>query len=284
MLEAARAFKTALEKIDSEVKLHHYKVRNYKPNVSFEFERGHYVVKTVQNGTELEECLKLRYDVFHREYRNKKRTIGVDVDKLDYTCDHLMIFDKDANKIIGTYRLNSSLFTDTFYSAAEFNIDQILALSGNKLELGRACINRDHRNGVIIALLWRGVAEYIQRTETKILFGCASVKTMEPLEIGLLTKYMSEEGLCDYEIQAPPTRKYKVKQLTRVLEYLETHPFEYDKDEVKQLIPALFNAYVKAGVKVAAEPAIDRDYNCIDFLTILRVDEMSSAFKGKYKI
>lgn len=284
MRETFGSVKMALEKIDSEVRLHHYKIRNFEPHVRFQFERGHYIVKTAENGAELEQCLKLRFEVFHREYKNKKRTIGVDIDRLDDICDHLVIFDKRSQRVVGTYRLNSSLFNDTFYSQSEFHMDELLKESGNKLELGRACIDRDHRNGVIIALLWRGIAEYIQRTETKILFGCGSIKTMEPLEIGLLTKYMESEGLMHLAANVEPTRKYKVKQLNRVLDYIERNPYEYDKDDVEKRIPALFYSYLKAGAKVCGEPALDRDFHCIDFLIYLKIDEMSPLMKGKYKV
>lgn len=276
--------KVALERIDSEVKLQAYKIRNFIPNVQFEFERSHYLVKTVSNGMELEQCLKLRYDVFHREYMNKTRTIGVDIDKLDTICDHLMIFDKRSNRVIGTYRLNCSKFTDTFYSTGEFNMERILAMPGTKLELGRACIDKEHRNGVIIALLWRGIAEYIQRTGTEILFGCGSVKTMDPLEVGLITKYLINEGHLTREFDVSPTKKFTMKQLGGVLEYIEANPYVYNKEEIAKKVPALVYSYFKAGAKLAGEPALDREFHCIDFLTVLKVSEMSAAFKGKYNL
>jgi putative hemolysin len=284
MLKKIRSVKTVIERIDSNWKLHQYKIREFQPRVCFSFDRGNFIVKTAENGAELEQCLKLRYEVFHREYRNKRRQIGIDIDGLDYICDHLVIIDKRVGKVIGTYRLNSSLFTDTYYAANEFNIDQVLALPGNKLELGRACIDREHRNGAVISLLWRGIAEYIQKTDTKVLFGCASVKTMEPMEIGLITKHLTEIGAMDFNISVTPTKKYKVRQLRRVMEYIEQNPFEYRKDEVDQLIPTLLKSYLRAGVKVCGEPAIDREFHCIDYLIVLKMDEMSALHKGKFKL
>lgn len=289
--------KTALEKIDSDLKLHHYKVRHFQPNISIKFERGHYIVKTAENGDELSRCLKLRYDVFHREYMNKTRTTGVDIDRLDEVCDHLMIIDRrqtetganpadtsSQGKVVGTYRLNSSRFTDTFYSAGEFHIDRLLGLPGYKLELGRACIDKAHRNGVIIALLWRGIADYITATQTKVLFGCGSIKTMDPLEIGLITHYMKTEGLLTEEWGVQPTKKFKMKPLSRMLEYIEANPYVYNRDQMAKRLPPLFGSYLKANAVVAGEPALDREFRCIDFLTVLKVDEMNPLFKGKYKL
>jgi len=284
VLKKINSMKTALEKLDSERKLHYYKVRNFTPNVSVHFERGHYVVKTAENGADLEQCLKLRFDVFHKEYMNKRRTYGVDIDKLDYQCDHLMIYDKRAGRTIGTYRLNSSRFTDTFYSAGEFDLGKILDLPGNKLELGRACIDRDYRTGVVIALLWRGIAEYIQRTDTKILFGCGSIKVMEPMEIGLITKHLTDAGHLTYEFGVSPTKKYKVKQLAQALEYIDSNRYEYIPSEVSAMIPPLFMSYIRMGAKLCGEPAIDREFHCIDFLTMVKMDEMNPAIREKYKV
>jgi len=276
--------KSALEKIDSEMKLHHYKIRNFESKINFEFSRGSYLIKTVTNGDELEECLKLRFEVFHREYMNKKRNHGVDIDRLDESCDHLMIYDQKLKQTIGTYRLNSSLFGDTFYSAGEFNLGKILELPGNKLELGRACIHRDYRTGVVIALLWRGIAEYIQRTETKVLFGCSSVKTMEPLQIGLITKYLGDIGALGQEYEVTPTKKFRVKQLERVLEYIDTHPHEYSPAAVKEQLPALFQSYLRMNARICGEPALDREFHCIDFLTVIKMNELNSAHKEKYRV
>ena len=35
------------------------------------FEKGSFIIKTIENRFELKEVLKLRYQVFHKEYRKK---------------------------------------------------------------------------------------------------------------------------------------------------------------------------------------------------------------------
>lgn len=284
VLKKLGTVKTALEKIDSEVKLHHYRIREFQPKITFQFERGDYIVKTAESGAELEECLRLRFNVFHKEFRKNRRTFGIDVDGLDLECDHLLIFNKRVGRIIGTYRLNSTLFNNAFYSAGEFELAQLLELEGNKLELGRACIDREHRTGVVIALLWRGIATYIQRTNTRVLFGCGSVKTMEPLEIGLLTKHFIDQGLLTFEYGTVPTKKYKVKGLQRILDYIELNPYEYNKEAVEKMVPPLLQSYLRMGAKLCGEPAIDREFYCIDFLVCLKLDELHPLHKDKYKV
>lgn len=274
--------KEAFQEMDAQLKLHRYKIRLFEPKVKISVEKGHFTVKTVETAEELEEVLKLRFEVFNREYMNTSRAVGVDVDKLDFICDHLVIRDNRAGRIVGTYRLNSSTFSDQFYSSAEFHFDKIKNMDGNILELGRAAIDKEYRTGVVIALLWRGISAYMLQTKTDILLGCASVKTMVPLEIGLITYHLERKGILKYNLDVEPTRKYKVKTLPKVLDYIEKNAFEYDEDTVEAMIPALFSSYIKMGFKAYGEPAIDRDFHCIDYLIMIRLDELEGPYKRRY--
>ena len=274
--------KEAFETIDAQVKLHRFKINRFQPKVRISLEKGHFTVKTVETGEELAEVLKLRFEVFNREYMQTRRSIGVDVDKLDFICDHLVIRDNRAGRIVGTYRLNSSAFSDKFYSSGEFHFDKIKKMDGNILELGRAAIDLDYRTGVVIALLWRGISAYMLETKTDILLGCASVKTTEPLQIGLVTYHLEKKGILKYNLDVEPTRKYKVKKLKKVLSYIETNAFEYDETEVEKQIPALFSSYIKMGFKAYGEPALDQDFHCIDYLIMIHLDELEGPYKRRY--
>ncbi|MES2857289.1 MAG: hypothetical protein V4692_15575, partial [Bdellovibrionota bacterium] len=107
---------------------------------------------------------------------------------------------------------------------------------------------------------------------------------MEPLEIARVTKYLTDKGVLVNDYGVSPTKKFKVKTLSRALEYLEVNPFQYDASEVEPMIPALFNSYINAGAVICGEPAIDREFRCIDFLTVMKVDDMNASFKGKFKV
>ncbi|MCM2282311.1 MAG: GNAT family N-acetyltransferase [Bdellovibrionaceae bacterium] len=279
-----RSVKVALEKLNAQIKIHHHKIKKYEPRVRFEFERGHFRVKTAVSGAELETCLRLRFDVFHKEFMNKKRTVGVDIDKLDFICDHLVIIDTRENRTIGTYRLNCSKFNDTFYSANEFQMERLLAMPGNKLEMGRACIDKEYRTGAVMALLWRGIVEYAQVTESKYLFGCGSIKTTDKFESALIYKWLRDHGHMNEEFDIVPTKKFRISGFQECLAYIEASPGRFNDEAVRELIPTLIHSYLKAGSKLCGEPALDLEFSCIDFLTLLKVEEMSALFQRKFKI
>lgn len=284
ILKTFNNVKSALERVDVEIKLQQYNVREFRPNIEFSFERGRFLVKTAQNGEDLTQCLKLRYNVFHKEYMHKRRSIGIDVDHLDFHCDHLMIVDQQSQTVIGTYRLNSSHFAKSFYSENEFQMDNIIKLGGPSLELGRACIDRSQRTGVVIALLWRGISEYIRKTQTKVIFGCSSIKTIDPMEIALITRYLILNGYLTYEFAVNARRKYKANQLPKMLTYLDSSPEILSKIDVEAMIPPLFKSYLKMGAKLCGEPALDREFFCIDFLTLIQTENISSNVKGKFDV
>jgi putative hemolysin len=85
------------------------------------------------------------------------------MDEFDLRCDHLIIQDAASREVIGTYRVNASTYSRNFYSNKEFHLDNFLRSPGCKLELGRACIHKDYRNGRVLSLLWKGIVMYSER-------------------------------------------------------------------------------------------------------------------------
>ena len=69
---------------------------------------GHFVVKLAEHYSELEDTLKLRFEVFNRELNeglSESYVTGLDRDIYDSYCDHLIVVDTRCNRVVGTYRL-----------------------------------------------------------------------------------------------------------------------------------------------------------------------------------
>jgi putative hemolysin len=260
------------------------KIHKFKPKVEISTEVGPFTIKTVTTVEELKEALILRFDVFHKEMIGKKVSVGIDVDEYDFDCDHLIIKEKRTNKIVGTYRLRCSLFTKNFYSAQEFVMNNILQQPGIKLELGRACIHKDYRRGAVISLLWRGIADYLAATDSQFLFGCATVKTDDPRDAALLTRYFEEKGRTSSQFHARPTLPYLMPMFTYFKNELRAPLTPEQVAQAEELLPALCRAYLKIGAFVGGEPAWDREFQCIDFLTILQRDDLNKTLWKRYKL
>jgi putative hemolysin len=259
-----------------------FRLRSFRPHVRVNVEIRNFIVKTAQSAKELEKILRLRYQVFYTEYADRRRLFWIDLDEYDLICDHLMIIDKKSGACIGTYRLNCSVFNDHFYSQTEFDMDPIMALEGIKLELGRACVHKDFRKGIILALLWRGMSEYMKETDTRYLFGCSSIKTIDPLEIAVLNAYLNGNYPASASCCVVPRPDHQIKELpvyTRLAEHLG---LEAITEHAERMIPALLSSYLKAGACVCGEPAIDRDFHCVDFFTLLDRALLTKSLDKRY--
>lgn len=232
-----------------------------------------FILKTAETQFELRQMLKLRHDIFYTEWQGKETEDHLDVDAMDNICDHLIIIDKVSSKVVGTYRVISSTFSNQFYSESEFHLEEFLRSPGNKLELGRACIHKDFRNGAIIHLLWKGISAYVKATNADYLFGCSSVLTTDPLLASKILAYMKKEGFHSEEFSISPTVKY----LSPISQE------DIDGSMVNE-VPALVQSYMKAGAKFYGTPALDRDFNCYDYFMVLKMEEMNPLFRRRLRI
>lgn len=256
------------------------RLKNFRAHIPIRIERKNHIIKTADSTEELHAALRLRHEVFLEELLHRRKRNGLDKDKFDRFCDHLLIIDKRDGRLIGTYRMQSSLYAKRFYSATEFRMKHIRKLPGNKLELGRACVHKDYRNGVTIALLWEGIKAYVEASESDYIFGCSSIKTMDKHEIREIYHYLHDKGHVVDHKRIRPRTKFKVPGLKRQIKknpgFKLSDQFNHD-----DLIPSLLNSYLKAGAKVCGHPALDKSFKCIDFLTLMSVEEMHDKLRKR---
>lgn len=251
-------------------------VRDYRRFVPLHFETDDYRITTAADGNELLKVLQLRHEVFVEEWQGRRTAHGLDVDDYDFVADHLMIFDKRIDEVVGTYRLISSHFTHQFYSSSEFHIDEFLRTPSVKLELGRACIHSNYRDGNSIDLLWKGLSRYIALTKTEFLFGCSSVKTESPALVSRLFRTLQDQGSWMDAYSIRPTFDY-------VLDGFNNSPSQpLSANEKRETIPPLLRSYLHAGAMVYGHPALDVDFACVDLLTILDWKNLNKRFRSRF--
>ncbi len=255
----------------------HKFLRGFQPKIRVQFDKGGFTVKTVENWAELNQVMRLRHEVFHEEFIGHKLPLGIDFDRYDPLGDHLVIVDKETGKIVGTYRLICSKFSNTFYSASEFSLDAFLQQPGIKLELSRACIHKDYRDGVVIALLWRGLVQYIQASQAAFLFGCASIRSMEVADVRTVYQYLGSKDFLSEEFGINPVGDYQLPG------WRNSVGVGQGAEAGKALIPPLLNSYLRAGAKVFGEPALDSAFKCVDLFTVLNMEKLTPLFERRYQ-
>ena len=240
-------------------------------NYTIKIETDRYLLKTANHYREIFQLLLLRY----RNFLSRSGTFmsfGIDLDEFDSTCDHLIVIDKVKKKICGTYRLRASTYTDVFYSENEFDLNDFLKIPGIKLELGRACIDKQCRDGAVINLLWKGIGLYAKKSQARFLFGCSSIKTLNKDIASSYYRYFKANNLIG--------AKYKIFPLPQYKENLDCSKELITNTKIE--LPPLLRIYLAGGAKIYGSPAFDYSFKCIDFLTILDLNQLNLSFKRRF--
>jgi putative hemolysin len=223
---------------------------------------------------EVREAQALRFRVFGAELgaRLAGGNQGLDADEFDSVCQHLLVREVQTGRVVGCSRLltdGNARKLGRFYSETEFAMEQVVALPGRLLEVGRTCIAPDYRQGSAIAVLWSGLAGFMQLHGFDYLFGCASI----PLGDGDLQAAATMNRIRRQAMAVPP-----VRVTPRV-------PLLYSgvPDQVLDApLPALLKAYIRLGARACGEPCRDPDFGVADVLMLLRVAELNPAYSRHF--
>ena len=239
-----------------------------------DIEAGSYALRFARTVADLDEILRLRFRVFNLELNeglDSAYATGRDEDQFDGLFHHLMIVHRPTAEVVGTYRMQTSAMAAGargFYSAGEFEFSGFPApLLDATVEIGRACVAREHRTGRVLHLLWRGLAEYLVWNRCHALFGCCSLTSQDPDLGARAYRHLQRLGCEHPSVRLPP------------LPGLECEPGDtfLDQPAAPVHIPALFQSYLTLGAKICGPPAIDRLFKTIDFLVLLDTRELDAA-------
>ncbi len=219
--------------------------------------------------SEIVEAQKLRYRVFAGEMgaRLSSRTPGVDRDIYDPFCEHLVVRDDDAGRIVGTYRIlspSAARRAGGYYSENEFDLTRLQHLRERMVEIGRSCIDVEYRSGAVIALLWSGLARYMQENGYDHLVGCASVSMGDGGHAAAsLYDRLRDQHLAPLEYRVFPRCPL---------------PLDALRTDLAAEPPPLIKGYLRAGAWICGEPAWDPDFNTADLPILLRMKQIDDRY------
>ncbi len=251
-------------------------------NVRFSIESNGFQVKIAETAEEIEGAQRLRFEVFNLEMNEGLESsweTGLDQDQYDSHADHLIAIDKSNNKIVGTYRmLRKSVANQNggFYSEGEFDLTNLKNLPVEILEMGRSCVHKDYRSGVVINLLWAGIAKYLKMIDAKYLFGCGSLHTHNVDEVSQIYSYLKSEYFAPEQFRVQPVEKCVMPGLR------DDIPADECRDVLKK-IPPLLKGYLRVGALICGEPALDAEFGTTDFFILLSTDKIADRYQNHYK-
>jgi putative hemolysin len=255
---------------------------------------GQLEVRLAESPAEVQAAQRLRYRVFVDELGAKPgaealRT-GLDADKFDAYCDHLLVLDHAKGDgmaaIVGTYRLlrrSVAQAHDGFYTATEFDISKLESTPGEILELGRSCVDAEHRNRPTMQLLWKGIAAYVFRHDVKLMFGCASLPGIDPAAHAAALTYLHRNHLAPAAVRARALpERHVAMDLAPAAASHEAAASAFDARAVVAALPPLIKGYLRLGGFVGEGAVIDREFNTIDVCILVVTDEVTDKYFNHY--
>ena len=243
-------------------------------------------VRLAETEAEIDAAMALRYRVFYEEMSARPSEevarLKRDFDEFDAHCDHLIVLDDDLGagpaSVVGTYRMlrrAGAARVGGFYSAAEYDIDRLIAEPGEILEMGRSCIDFAHRTRRAMQVLWRGVSAYVLSNDIAFLFGCASLNGTDPEAIALPLAYLHHNHLA-------PERYRPIAVKDRYVDMDLVPADRIDPRAAVRDLPPMIKGYLRLGGSVGDGAVIDHAFNTVDVCVIVDVAVVSDRYYKHY--
>ena len=218
---------------------------------------------------------------------------SIDIDEYDLYFDQLVIWDNEAEKIVGSYRLGrgddivEQFSVDGFYINSLFKIKkEMLPILEQSIEMGRTFIAKDYqRKPLSLFMLWKGIFYFLLKNpQYRYLFGPVSIsqdfsELTKNLIVNFFESHYFRPDLAKY---IKPRKKYKVpvKEFDKkiLLQDIGDDLEKLDK-YVKEIepgarIPVLFKKYLNLGGKTIAFNVDPKFNNCLDGLMLVDIFDL----------
>ena len=243
----------------------------------------------------LQEIGRLREITFREVGEGTNQSI--DLDEFDTYYHHLFLWDKDAHKLVGAYRmgLGKNIFKKYgikgFYIHTLFKFEpELFGMMENSIEMGRAFIIKEYQQKPMpLFLLWKGIVHITLRyPEYKYLIGGVSISNQfSDFSKSLMIEFMKSHYYDPYVAQyIQPKKEYKVKLKDADKDFVfdaanaDMQKFDRFIDEIEPgnlRIPVLIKKYVKQNARLVAFNVDPKFNNAVDGLMYIRVADIPES-------
>ncbi len=225
---------------------------------------------------------------------------SIDIDEYDIYYHHLFIWDINAKRIVGAYRIGLgdeifySLGKKGFYLNELFKIkEQFVPVLRKSLELGRSFIRKEYQQKPLpLFLLWKGILKYlIDNPRYRYLIGPVSISnTFSKFSKSLIVDYINRNHF-DHEMAqyVRPRRKFKVdfssvdtdillagedsfKGLDNLISEVETESMK---------VPVLLRQYIALNAKIICFNIDPKFADCLDGFLVLDLQKVPQDILDK---
>ncbi|WP_039799705.1 GNAT family N-acetyltransferase [Nocardia araoensis] len=225
---------------------------------------------------------RLRYNVFANEpgFRIPDDGSGLDADRFDEHCDHMLVRDDASGEFVGCYRMlppDKVAAAGGYYTATEFDLAQLDPEGMRIVEMGRACVVPDHRNGSVLTLMWAGILHYIQLTGYEWVMGCVSVPMQNiPADPPGVNVRGVRDMLLGRHASDPERRVHPYNPVI-----VDGKTLDELTPPSRPKLPPLVRGYLRLGAEICGEPAHDPAFAVADFVVLLGLNTINTRYLNR---
>ena len=236
----------------------------------------------------LSEIGRLREITFREVGEGTNRSI--DLDEFDLYYHQLFIWDVEAQKLVGAYRIGKGADILHDYGNRGFYVQSLFRLKEGfepvlqqSLELGRSFVVKEYqRQPMSLFLLWKGILYFLLKNpEYRYLIGPVSISNnYSKISKELIIRFIMTHHF-DWNMarMVAPRRAFKFKSqdpnINVIMENLGDinmlDKFIGDVDELNTGLPVLLKKYIKLNAKIVGFNVDPKFNNCLDGLILLDV-------------
>ena len=251
-------------------------------------EAGRFTVRLAESDEDVAAGQRLRYRVFVEEMGASSTPEDAadrrERDAFDPYFEHLLLVDNETTDpdvergVVGVYRLmrgQNARAGIGFYGQNEYDLTKLMNYPRNTVELGRSCVDLEHRGGAGMHLLWTGLGEYVATHDIPILFGVASFHGADPRPLAQALSYLHHNHLAPEDL--------RVRAIEHSFVDMNILPADkVEKIEAMRQIPTLIKAYIRLGGFVGEGAYVDHEFNTVDVCLLMDTSRMVQRYRAFY--
>lgn len=217
------------------------------------FAAGRLTARIAETGADLVACQRLRHRCFFQ-------CEGVDRDRFDAKCSHLMVFDQ-TGALVATARvlfLGSGNRIAESYAAQHYDLSGLAGQCAPMVEVGRFCIAPKVQDADVLRLAWAVLTHLVDDAGAEVLFGCTSFQGIDPAPYGKgFARLLAQH-------QGPCAKRPGVGAG-------EVVAFAGQPDTGSAPLPPLLRTYLAMGGWVGDHAVVDRAMNTLHVFTCIEL-------------
>lgn len=217
------------------------------------FQKGRYVARFAMCKADVIACQRLR----HRSFLGSD---GVDADRFDPDCQHLMVEDCGGRLVaaVRLFRMASGAEAMTGYAGQYYDLSGLAAVDAPMIEIGRFCVAPDVLDADVLRIAWGALTHVVDGAGVAVLFGCTSFAGVDAAPYGRAFARLARRHLGP-DCLRPAVKAHEVMR------------FKQMAGDGMRPMPSLLRTYLAMGGWVGDHAVVDRAMNTLHVFTCLEV-------------